>query len=130
MSLRPGIGADAIEKIALNYESKTDFSPTHYQNEGDVPSVLHTDGKTYPIGRYLKRHFRKTLGLCDESLNTPEVKLALWKKEMSELYETHFKDAPFTPDDIQKKNLITQLNKATISQIESRFKFYNLTGAL
>jgi len=130
MSLRPGIGAYAIDKIAEAYQDRPTFGSAHYKSENDVPSVLESGGKTLPLGRYLKRRFRSAIGLADDDLKTPEVKLAQWKTEMSGVYTEAFKDAPFTPDDNQKKLLLTQLNKDSITVIENRFKKYNLKGAL
>jgi len=130
MSLRPGIGATAISHIAAAYQSSAHFAPEHYKREGDVPSVLETDGRKQPLGRYLKRYFRSALGLTDDSLKTPDEKLNPWKQEMHELYETHFKDAPYKADHYQKKMLLKELNRDAITNIESKFKLFNLRGAL
>lgn len=59
MSLRPGIGADAMWDVAsavmLNQlEKKTDF---------DVPVDLRHGSKKFPLGRYLRRLIRARVGL-------------------------------------------------------------------
>lgn len=122
------IGGRAIDRIADDFLANQNFSEIFLGSEGDVPSVLKTDGRLYPIGRYLKSRFRKRLGWSD--VNLPEDKLNEWKKEMRELYATHFKDAPFTPQDTNKKGLLQELNRDAIKCIENKFKKYNLQGAL
>jgi len=122
------IGGKAIDAIADSFINDVTFSELFLGSEGDVPSVLKTDGRLYPIGRYLKSRFRKRLGWNETNL--PEDKLNEWKKEMQELYETHFKDAPFTPRDSDKKGLLQELSRDAITCIESKFKKYNLQGAL
>lgn len=57
MSLRPGIGADAMARVAVLW--------TKYplaQRIVDVPSVLRHNRSLLPLGRYLRRRLRTELG--------------------------------------------------------------------
>lgn len=122
------IGGGAIDKIAEEFLRNQTFSESFLGNEGDVPSIVHTDGYDRPLGRYLKSRFRKRLGWSDT--RTPGDKLNEWKKEMRELYQTAFANAPFTPQDHNKKMLLIDLNRDAIQRIEAKFKLFNLQGAL
>lgn len=122
------IGGKAIDLIAESFLRDPNFHELYLGETGDVPNVLLTDGKMYPLGRYLKSRFRKKLGWTE--INLPEDKLNEWKKEMQELYEAHFKDAPFTPQDVNKKNLLRELSQDANTVLETRFKLFNLEGAL
>lgn len=56
MSLRPGIGADALWNVAsvmMQYGT---------EKRGDVPVVLRFGGKEYPLGRYLRGKLREMCG--------------------------------------------------------------------
>lgn len=129
MSLRPGIGAGAAVKIAESLSSVSTFSEAFFGATSDVPSILLTDQKLQPVDRYLKAVMRKTLGWA-EPQKSPTGALDGFKKEMSELFQEHFKDAPFAPDRFQKKMLLTELSRDAIINIEAKFKKYNLRGAL
>lgn len=122
------IGGKAIDSIATTFQRDIEFSETFLGHYGDVPSIVRTEQREYPLGRYLRSRFRKNLGWSETGL--PSDKLNEWKKEMQKLYAEHFKDAPFTPQDFNKKTLLTHLNKDAITIIENRFKIFNLAGAL
>lgn len=58
MSLRPGIGADAMFDVAdvlLNYQNTLDTLT-------DVPGELRIGARVHPLGRYLKQRLRKAVG--------------------------------------------------------------------
>lgn len=122
------IGGASIDHIADKFLENINFSESYLGNEGDVPSILKTDGRLYPIGRYLKSRFRKRLGWTETNL--PEDKLNAWKKEMFELYKENLGPEALKTQDETKKVLLTQLNKDSITCIENKFKKYNLQGAL
>ena len=67
MSLKPGIGADYVPTVA-----KTLLTSSHameiIKQEGDVPQVLKTSGRLFPIGRYLRNNLRKQVGYDPHSL--------------------------------------------------------------
>lgn len=59
-SLKPGIGATAIEEIARFCTSE--FGVNDILETGDVPMGLEHGGKKYPLGRYLLKKLRSHLG--------------------------------------------------------------------
>lgn len=74
MSLRPGIGRDALFEIAdslMKYELNEVMS--------DVPSALRHGSKQLPLGRYLRRNLRKMVG-NDEA--APQATIDEIEKEM------------------------------------------------
>lgn len=65
MSLRPGIGALAINTLKGAIAPNGDVSLMHAA--GDVPSSFRSAGRQYPLGRYLRGKLRESIG---------------WKKEL------------------------------------------------
>lgn len=60
MSLRPGIGASAMDEVASSLL-------THAPDLPDVPSVLQHGRAKLPLGRYLRRELRKKMGRSPEA---------------------------------------------------------------
>lgn len=74
MSLRPGIGAVAVEDIAA---SLNNWSTTRYITEnGDVPAIIRLQGKKLPMGRYLLGKLREAMGYPREAPAGAMVKKA------------------------------------------------------
>jgi hypothetical protein len=79
MSLRPGIGVDAMWDVA---------SAMMRYDLGHVPSQLRVGPKLFPLGRYLRRRLGLYLGMSDEefkrvtasSLSSAEAELQLVRK--------------------------------------------------
>lgn len=60
MSLRPGIGAEAVPLLK---DALIDSDGViHPACDVDVPSVIRSGGKKYPLGRYLRSRLRKSMG--------------------------------------------------------------------
>lgn len=76
MSLRPGIGADAMSNVGRVLEC--------YQlaADGDVPSALRIGERILPLGRYLRERLRLVVGTTDDE---KAASLEDWRKELSEL---------------------------------------------
>lgn len=121
------IGGTAVDAIASQFLAQPEFHESFLGETGDVPNIVKTDGQHRPLGRYLRSRFRKRLGW---EPGLPEDKLNEWKKEMSQLYKTHFENAPFTPQDSDKKMLLKEINKDYQTVLEAKFKRFNLHGAL
>lgn len=60
MSLRPGIGGDAV--LPLRDALVDGDGVIHPACDVDVPSVIRSGGKRYPLGRYLRSRLRKAFG--------------------------------------------------------------------
>lgn len=129
MSRRPGLGHGVAVALAQNLKPITNFSEAYFGNASDVPSVVTSDGRDQPVGRYLKQVMRKELGWSDPHKSPPGA-LDDWKEEMRELFEDGFAGAPFKADPHQKKMLLIRKNRDAILNIESKFKMFNLRGAL
>lgn len=63
MSLRPGLGAGAVDAF-VNAVSARGVS-SRYRVGHEVPSTFRTAGKFFPLGRYLRRKITDRLGLAD-----------------------------------------------------------------
>lgn len=138
-SLRPGLGAGAAQKIAEHLSGMSVFSEILIGSTGDVPGVVETDQRPQPLSRYLRQVMRRTLGWTDPH-KCPEGTLNEWKASMQELY----KEAAGTPttkeeetinhynlrSEYWKRNVLAGLSRDAILNIESKFKKYNLRGAL
>lgn len=61
MSLRPGIGADAMDDVAEQLFSK--HGERFVMASGDVPPALMIGGRQRPLGRYLRQKLRDKIGL-------------------------------------------------------------------
>lgn len=61
MSLKPGIGAGAMEVVANALFTK--HGSKLVAETGDVPSVLRSDGVVAPLGRYLRGLLREAIGM-------------------------------------------------------------------
>lgn len=82
MSLRPGIGGDAMWDVAstvLTFDLETP--------EGDVPSSLRHGTRSLPLGRYLQKRLRKMVGRDEKA---PEAVLDKLRAELHPLREAAF----------------------------------------
>lgn len=61
MSRRPGLGFGAVERIADFYLSRVGSSVL--ADAGDVGAVVRSDGKLWPLGRYLRGKVREACGM-------------------------------------------------------------------
>jgi hypothetical protein len=82
MSLRPGIGAHAIETIAASLRSKA--GKREIERLSDVPNMLLHSGSRLPLGRYLRNRLRKELGRESKQSDEAAYKCQM---EMLKLYQ-------------------------------------------
>lgn len=85
MSLKPGIGGDAVPLIAERLV--TDYGSRSIALAGDVPSELRFGGKRQPLGRYLRKRLRKACGFAEvsEPKGISEIRARALQVELSEL---------------------------------------------
>lgn len=81
MSLKPGIGAPAMEFMARALES--DHGLDWIAQNGDVPHQFLLGHQNKPLGRYLRTVLRGKLGFAEKGL--PKEKLEAYKEEMRKL---------------------------------------------
>lgn len=82
MSLRPGIGRDFLHDAAsafLQFNLET--------SQSDVPVTLRHGGRELPLGRYLRREFRKLVGRDEK---TPDQVVKELQEKMRPLREAAF----------------------------------------
>lgn len=85
MSLKPGIGADAMQLIANQLH--TDAGLNHLSNTGDVPLFLTVGGKQIPLGRYLRQKLREEMGMPKWMTDEAKKQTSLARsQEMRALY--------------------------------------------
>lgn len=67
MSLKPGIGAVAADRMAAAIKGACDVATGEYYAfpDGDVVSSFRWDGLHFPLGRYLRKRLRLALGSAD-----------------------------------------------------------------
>lgn len=119
MSLRPGIGAGAMEDVARCLF--TDAGLDSVVQNLDVPSVLQHGRKLLPFGRYLKRVLRGQMGFA--SKDTPPAYSRMYGlRQAAELAEERFalRLKGFTPWDAEK--IILDKRGQKINNMESRFR--------
>lgn len=118
-SLRPGIGAGAMDDIARTAGGEL--------FDDDVPSIVKMDGKIFPLGRYLKSKIREKYGLSETS--TP-------KEVLSKLSQDSFENQKIEEEEFMKKNggydwaKYQQFRRDRRDQIanniEAKYKMFNI----
>lgn len=125
MSLRPGIGATAMED--LGDQLLTDFGCTYLMLHGDIPRSLKHGSRNMPLGRYLRKKLRERMGLDEEKIKKESLKN--WSLQMSELFE----NALSLPGGTQKGTLaeiLIEQNKQKVLNLETKQKIYSKKGDL
>lgn len=83
MSLKPGIGANAIWKLVTSGVQSRRKSK-YLKESIDAPVVLRRNGSILPLGRYLRRKWREALG---RSPDTPKSVLERYVQELHAEYK-------------------------------------------
>lgn len=112
MSLRPGIGCDAMHEVAstlIQYHLD--------ERQADVPASLEHGGRALPLGRYLRRKLRTMIG---KEENAPLHSIIKQAEEMRPLLEASRTDPKnFT----LKKQLVAQ-SKGKVASLIARAAIY------
>lgn len=114
MSNRPGIGGDFIWECASEW-LKLGLD----QSQPDVPSVLRHNKKMQPLGRYLKKRWRKAIGRDEK---TPQVVLDEIKAGVYDVQKTAFDASESFAQALKKKNAQKTLNFERKREIYSKRK--------
>lgn len=110
MSLRPGIGGDAMWEVA---DTLMKFGLD--ESESDVPSTLRHGSRVLPLGRYLTKRLRKMVGKDEKA---PQETLDKLKAELQPL-----RDAAFENSRSLKKEVIKAGDQA-VKNMEARSKIF------
>lgn len=117
MSLRPGIGASAMLKVA---QTMLDYDLD--EKGGDVPGVLRHGHKLMPLGRYLQRRLRGHLG---RDVSAPKEVLDEISKELQPMWDYSCAVAS-VPAEVESifKSLLVKQEAEKVRQMEVRSKLY------
>lgn len=131
MSLRPGIGALAVEDIAAAVRSEHgQFS----MENGDVPRSLRHGSKRLPLSRYLRRKLREELEIHDEYGEVGKAPLSAKEAYKAELRKVLVDQEPRYADDPRSvypnAEILVKANLGKIRNIESRAKIFNKRRSL
>lgn len=88
MSLRPGIGAGAVESFEAVMTSRGGCE--FIQVNGDVASVFRREGKLWPLGRYLKQRLRDSVGV--DRRESLVASMTPWEKIQVKCADEHKRD--------------------------------------
>lgn len=116
MSLRPGIGAGSISKIAEALQTRAGWD--EITQSGDVPSMLRHGSRKLPLGRYLRRKLREEMNF--ENVNAPPEVLYRQSVEMSDLLKTHL----LVEEGGSLASALREANAQKILNLETRSKIY------
>lgn len=116
MSLRPGIGADALHEVADVLLRLNLVDP-----EGDVPSALRHGSRLLPLGRYLRRKLRVLVG-HDEA--APEKTLKEIEETLRPLFDVAFENS------ISKKSVLLKEGAQKVLNMETRAKIFKKDKSL
>lgn len=119
MSLRPGIGADALHDVAsvlLGLEDRM----------ADVPSALRHGSRLLPLGRYLRRRLRVLVG---RDANAPQETLEQIAEELRPMWEAASVNEKIPALRSAKfKHLAMEVSDQKVRQLEARQKLFKKRG--
>lgn len=126
MSLKPGIGAGVVERLAKII--------TRYNllREGDVPVTLAHGGKEFPLGRYLRKQIRKELGLDERSptVTTAEGSYAAFWSEENQAMRALQEAALSDPKNPSLKSHLLKASEAERAQLKRRHQLFEKKGRI
>lgn len=116
MSLRPGIGATAMDDVA---SVMMQFNLDTLQ--GDVPSSLQSGKKSLPLGRYLRQQLREKIGRDKKALPNPEIE--------AEMHEMRLR-ARNDPENPSLKYHLVKAGDQTVLNITARHNIHKKRGSI
>jgi len=125
MSLRPGIGATAMEDVANVLFSRHGWDSI--SDTGDVPTRLTSDRQSKPLGRYLRTKLRQYMGFVNHG--APEGTLLKLSAEMSELFETA-RLSPKLSQASSNEALLAHINAPKLLRRRTRSKIFSQSKKL
>ena len=125
MSLKPGIGADTAPQIAKQLQTEHGSSILAYTD--DVPQALQQGRKSLPLGKYIRNKIRAQLGMVQK---TPDHLLKIYQTEMQNMYKEANKEAKYYEDIRSPKQILQEVNKQKILNIEGKLNLFEKKGDL
>lgn len=123
MSLRPGIGAIAMEDVANAWRQ------AGKSVDDAIPTGLRHGAKVFPLGRYLSRILRREIGRSEFGPNESEVKRAAESMQhLREVAASLSDPEVFAPGQYSQaifKRLLVESSRGKIAQLEARQKLYH-----
>ncbi|WNK13480.1 MAG: replication initiator protein [Microvirus sp.] len=122
MSLRPGIGTDAMATVAA--------ALINLPSGSDVPNTLQVGRRKIPLGRFLLKKLRIAAGFSDEKISQiKQEKTDETATELLALFQAALATAP-PASPITLKSVYLQEVAQKIRQVETRSKIYSSTRKL
>lgn len=123
MSLRPGIGADALHDVAsalleFNLEDRM----------ADVPSALRHGGRLLPLGRYLRMKLRHLVGKDEKAPESTLLELQELLRPMREASGFGSESGPIAA--ARFKNLVIEASDQKVRQMEARNRIFKKRGSI
>lgn len=131
MSLRPGLGADAMSDVSRTLQ--TEFGRSTVQETGDVPVSLLQGPRPLFLGRYLRSVLRKAFGGLDEKIpvqETPEMllmRLTFEQKQAALPVQMRYRGRQKW--DAFGRYLVEEFAQKSLNMV-SRFKAHTARGSL
>lgn len=121
MSLRPGIGAEFMARVGVQLLSGPGFSSLALS--GDVPFQLNHDGRSVPLGRYLRKRLQDECEIPEEWRSRARQK---WINEteagLLPLLEAALADSKNLAT---VKSVVAERDLGKITQVEARSKIFD-----
>jgi len=114
MSLKPGIGADALHDVAS-------VTLQYLDGDVDVPTTLRHGPKLQPLGRYLTRKLRELNGKAPQA---PAQTLAKLEAKVHHLREASENPTPYGSRS-RFKDLLMEEQHGAIKAMEHKHRFYS-----
>lgn len=115
MSLRPGIGAHAMDDVSRILYTK--HGCRELAETGDVPATLMHGGKSFPLGRYLRRKLREKMDIPELGSATPFLQEQ--KEELSALFADKKATTP-----LHKSCILATAHQGKTRSIEVKYKIF------
>lgn len=127
MSLRPGIGHGVLAAVAATITRYNLLTP-----QGDVPVTLRHGDQEWPLGRYLRKQLRKTLGLDERTPHalTPQAATAHFYSEENKIMRDLQDAARSDPQNPSLKSHLLKASEGKRIQIQRRLSMLNKKGSL
>lgn len=121
MSLRPGIGANAMSDVAESFRDP--LGKQYLAETGDVPLSISHGKRSMPLGRYLRNKLREELEHPNPGVTSPHFQDKI--KELSVVYKDRLANSSWA-----RSQVVADLNAQKIRNLEARAKIYSKKGKI